>query len=162
MVTTLDELRAAARAWVRIDEEHAKLIVAGPHEHERARAARERANGALRALVTAADLHAARGEEGLADLIRSGHSLDSAKRVRKLRSQAELERAGRAASKAIKQAGAALAELAPVMKRKPKAVIPTFGEMKRDTSKGGRHALDRMAGKPRTVAAKTKRRKGSR
>lgn len=122
-MSTLDALRVAAKNYTAAEAEHSKLVSFGAHQS--AADALERLKAVTRELVRAADLHAAREYEGLAELIRSGHSFVSAKRIKRLRGDD-----GRAAQKRT---------------GKPRAIIPTFGEMVDRSRKNGRRVLDKLA-----------------
>lgn len=121
-MSTLDALRVAAKNYAAAEAEHSKLVAFGAHQS--AANALERLKAATRELVLAADLHAAREYEGLAELIRTGHTFMSAKRVKELRG-----------------------DMAPARKRtgRARAIIPRFSEMVDRSRKNGQRALDRLA-----------------
>lgn len=121
-MNTLDALRVAAKNYAAAESEHSKLVQFGAHQS--AANALERLKAVTRELVRAADLHAAREYEGIAELIRTGHTFTSAKRIKELRG-----------------------DTAPAAKRtrKPRAIIPKFSEMVDRSRKNGQRALDRLA-----------------
>lgn len=80
MNESLDDLRRAARNFAAAETQYNALVSAKTKATLAA---------ASRALVTAGDVHAARKSEGIADLIRSGHTFESAKRVMEMRSNGD-------------------------------------------------------------------------
>lgn len=87
-MSTLDDLRNAAVSYAEARTLYSGigLFMLGRHTAS-VTAAKKALDSATRSLITASDLHAARGRDGLADLIRSGHTIESAKRVMALRGE---------------------------------------------------------------------------
>lgn len=84
---SLDELRRAARCFAKAEDRYNGLVAFGARAS--ATQAKAELDAATRALVTAGDVHAARGNDGIVDLIRGGHTHESAKSVLAMRAQAK-------------------------------------------------------------------------
>lgn len=80
---TLNELRLAAIAFTRAHDKHGAMVQFGAGVAQ----ARVDLAGATKALVRAGDLHATRGDQTIAELVREGHTIQSAKRLFEVRGQ---------------------------------------------------------------------------
>lgn len=80
-MSSLDGLRVAAIAYAEAQRRRDGLVQFGAGVADAERVLK----GATKALVLASDLHGARARDGLCDLIRTGHTIESANRLIKLR-----------------------------------------------------------------------------
>lgn len=86
---SLDELRRAARNYAAAENRYHAVVANADGPHNGTRQAKTELDAAHRALVRAGDVHAARKTEGIVDLIRSGHTHLTAKRVLEMRAKGD-------------------------------------------------------------------------